>query len=101
MRLLWTLFKVLLVLALIIPVSIIALATALGIFGALLGLAFFALRLAIAGLVIWGVYRLARALFGGGSSKPVVAEVRQLPPADPHYEAAMRELDRELGDQRA
>lgn len=101
MRLLWGVLKVLLVLALIVPLSIVALATALGIFGALVGLAFFALRIAVAGLVVWGVYRLAKAIFSGGSQNSVLAETRYLPPVDPHYEAAIRELDRELGDQRA
>jgi uncharacterized Tic20 family protein len=97
MRPLWVVLKLLLVLALIIPVSIIALATALGIFGALMGLAFLALRIAVAGLVIWGIYRVAKALFGGSSRKPVSPDIGYLPPPDPHYEAAMRELDRDLG----
>lgn len=97
MRPLWTVLKVLLVLALVIPVSFIALATALGIFGALMGLAFVALRIAVVGLVIWGLYRLAKAVFGGSSPKLASREVRHLPPVDPHYEAAMRELDRDLG----
>lgn len=97
MRLLWGVLKVLVVLALIVPLSIVALATALGIFGALVGLAFFALRIAVAGLVVWGVYRLAKTLFAGGSRNSVLGETRYLPPVDPHYEAAIRELDQELG----
>jgi hypothetical protein len=97
MRLLWTLLKVVIALVLVIPVSIIVLATALGLFGALLGLAVLTLRLAVVGLICWGVFRLATSLFGGSSrSRP--NEVRELPPVDPHYEAAMRELDRELGE---
>jgi len=43
MRLLWNLFKIVIVLALAIPVSIIVLAAALGILGALVGFAILAL----------------------------------------------------------
>lgn len=96
MRPLFTVFKVLLVLALVIPVSIIALFTAVGILGALFGLALFVLRIAVAGLLVWGAFRLGMAIFGR-RKPPATPEVRQLPPVDPHYEAAMRELDRELG----
>lgn len=97
MRLLWTLVKLTIALALVIPVSIIVLATALGLFGAILGLAFLTLRLAVVGLICWGVFRLASVLLRGRAwpSEPTV--VKELPPVDPHYEAAMRELDRELG----
>ena len=97
MKLLWTFLKVVLALALLGPLAIIALATTLGILGALVGLAFFALRLAFVGLVIWGAYRLAKAMFGSDAPAPVSPEVRNLPPRDPHYDAALRELDRELG----
>jgi hypothetical protein len=97
MKVLWTFLKVVLVLALLGPLAIIALATTLGILGALVGLAFFALRIAFVGFVIWGAYRLLKALFGSNEPKPVSPEVRSLPPRDPHYEAALRELDRELG----
>ena len=100
MKVLWTVLKVVLVLALLGPLAIIALATTLGILGALVGLAFFALRIAFVGFVIWAAYRLAKAMFGGDSPKPVSPEVRSLPPRDPHYEAAMRELDQELGPSR-
>ncbi len=97
MRLLWTLVKIVLALALVVPISIIVLATVLGVFGALLGLAFLALRLAVVGLIVWGVFRLAVRLFGG-RKRPEPIKVRELPPPDPHFEAAMRELDRELGE---
>jgi hypothetical protein len=96
MRLLWTLVKVVIALALVIPVSIIVLATALGVFGALLGLAILALRLAVVGLLCLGAFRLVTWLMNGPA--PRHSEVKQLPPVDPHYEAAMRELDRELGE---
>lgn len=100
MRVLWTFLKVVLAVALLGPLAIIVLATTLGVLGALVGLAFFALRLAFFGLVVWGLYRLARAMFGDSSPRPVSPEVRSLPPVDPHYEAAMRELDQELGPSR-
>lgn len=96
MKVLWAVLKVALALALVIPVSIIVLATALSIFGALLGLAILVLKVAVAGLIAWGVFRLARALFGNRSVRPAPSEVRQLPAIDPYYEAAKRELDREL-----
>ena len=97
MRLLWTLMKFVLALLLVIPVCIIVLATALGIFGALLGLAIMAIRLAVVGLIAWGVFRLGSRLFRGSDSRSPTNEVRSLPTVDAHYEAAMRELDRELG----
>ena len=97
MKLLWTLVKVVLALALVIPVSIIALSIALGIFGALVGVAFLALRIAILGLVLWGGFRLVGFLLRGRSAQPVSQQARELPAVDPHYAAAMRELDRELG----
>ena len=97
MKVLWTVAKIVLALALVVPVSIIVLATALGALGALVGLAIMTLRLAVVGLVAWGLFRLASLLFGGRASRPEPVHVAQLPPADPHYEAAMRELDQELG----
>lgn len=95
MKLLWGLFKIVIVLCLAIPISIIVLATALGILGALVGFAILALKLAVVALVGWGAFRVITHLLGG----PAKGEKRavQLPPVDPHYEAAMRELDQELG----
>lgn len=100
MRLLWTLLKVVIALCLVIPISIIVLATVLGVFGALLGLAFLALRVAVVGLIAYGVFRLATALFRGSGTRSQPAEVKPLPLVDPYYEAAKRELDRELGEVR-
>jgi ABC-type transport system involved in cytochrome c biogenesis permease subunit len=102
MRVLWTLLKIVLVLVLAIPVSIIVLGTALGILGALVGIAILALKLAIIGLVGWGAFRLMRRLVGGPSRAERRNTVTELPPppVDPHYEAALRELDRELGEVR-
>ena len=97
MRVLWTLVKIVFACMLIVPAAIIAMAVALGIFGALLGLAIMTLRLAVAGLVIYGAWRLFRAMFGGSSRHAAAPEVKSLPPVDPYYEAAKRELDRELG----
>jgi hypothetical protein len=97
MRVLWTLLKVVIALALVVPVSIIILATALGVLGALIGISFLVLKLAVIGFIGWGVIRLIAHLMGG-SAKPTRKPVtEQLPPVDPHYQAAMRELDQELG----
>lgn len=101
MKLLWTLVKIVLAVALLGPLAIIVLATTLGILGALVGLAFFALRIAFVAFVIWAVYRLAVAMFGGREQKPVPpAALAPPPPRDRHYEEAMRELDQELGTSR-
>ena len=95
MRVIWTLLKVVIGLALVIPISIIALATALGILGALIGVAILSLKIAVLALIGYGAFRLAAHLFGAPASAPKRTE--SLPPVDPHYEASMRELDRELG----
>lgn len=96
MRILWTLFKIMLGLAIAIPVGIFALALTGVIVGTFVRLAMVALRLACVGFVGYGLYRLGRHVIGP-------APVRRPPPAletprvDPYYEAAMRELDTELG----
>jgi hypothetical protein len=99
MKVLWTLLKVVIALLVVVPVSIIALATALGILGALVGLAVLALKLVVFGLICWGAFRLIGHLVCGSSRARKKSQVAELPlsPVDPHYEAAMRELDRELG----
>ena len=97
MRLLWTFVKVVLALALAVPIAIIVLSTALGVLGALVGLAFLALRLAVVGLVAWGLFRLGVALFGG-SKRTEPMPIRELSRPDPYYEAAKRELDEHMGD---
>jgi hypothetical protein len=99
MRTLWTIFKVALAAAIVIPLAMIALSMALGILGALTALAFLVLRVALVGVVGYAIIRGLIAIFGGGSksAKQVdVATLKPLPPVDPHYEAAMRELDGEL-----
>jgi len=97
MKVLWTLFKVVVALALAIPLSIIMLATALGILGALVGVAFVALKLAVLAVIGWGVFRVIARLVGGPASVPHRRAIAEPAPVDPHYEAAMRELDQELG----
>jgi hypothetical protein len=97
MRPIWTLLKVIVALAIAIPVAMVLFATTLGVLGVVIGIAFFALKLAILALIGLGVFRLGARLFG---SKPARTEpiARALPAADPHYAAAMRELDLELGE---
>jgi hypothetical protein len=95
MRILWTLVKVVVGLAIAIPLGIAALGISLGILGGLIGIAKLTFKLACVGLVGYGLFRVARALFGRSpaSSKYVVRELR---PVDPYYDAAMRELDTEM-----
>ena len=95
MRILWTLVKVILGLAIAIPLGIVALGVTIGIVGVALGLAILALKLACVGFVGYGLYRLVRHLMA-----PAPAPVRasaSLPMPDPYYDAAMRELDKEMG----
>ena len=99
MRVLWTVVKVVLALALAIPVAIIVLSTALGLLGALVGLAMMTLRLAIVGLVVYGVFRIGVALFGG-SKREEPMPIKELSRPDPYFEAAKRELDEHLGEAR-
>ena len=96
MRILWTLLKVIIGLAIAIPLGIIALVFALGVLGSLLGLAVLALKLACIGFVGYGLFRVARFFFAP-AAKPVVQPLRELPMPDPYYEAAMRELDADIG----
>jgi hypothetical protein len=95
MRILWTLFKVIIGLAVAIPLAFIALGITVGVVGLLLGLAILALKLACVGFVGYGLYRLVRHLIAPASAPPRV--VSALPTPDPYYAAAMRELDREMG----
>ena len=98
MRMLWKLLKIVIALAVVVPLSIIALAITLGVLGALMGLAILTLKLVVAGLIGWGLFRLAASLLRGPTSPPRRNEVRPLPPVDPYYDAAIRELDRDLGE---
>lgn len=97
MRIIWTLVKVVIGLAIAIPLAIFVFATTLGLLGAMLALAFLALKLAIVALVGVFVFKLAARLVGSKRT-PAPPAAKALPPVDPHYEAAMRELDAELGN---
>jgi hypothetical protein len=101
MKLLWTLLKVVVLACIAIPLAIIVLSVSLGILGAVVGLAFFALRIALIGLLVYGAVRLGMALFGRRSA-PKPARPAALPstPVDPYYEAAKRELDLEIPEAR-
>jgi len=94
MRILWTLLKVIVTLAVAIPLGLLTLALTVGVVGTLLGLAIVALKLACIAAAAYGLYRVARHVF---APAPKPARVRELPPVDPYYTAAMRELDSELG----
>ena len=95
MRVLWMLIKVIVGLAIAVPLGVVALALTLGLVGTLVGMAFLVLKLACVGLVGYGLYRVARLAFG--PSKTTTPPMRELPPVDKYYEAALRELDSELG----
>jgi hypothetical protein len=99
MRIFWTLFKVILGLAIAIPLGIMALALTAGLVGTLVALAMMALRLAVIALVGYGVFRVARLMFGSRPRRTVPRVPELPPPVDPYYEAAMRELDAEMGRQ--
>ena len=96
MRILWSLLKVIVGLAIAIPLGIVALALSIGILGGLLGLAILAIKLVCVGFIGYGLFRVARSLLGL-SPAPAAQPVRQLPLTDPYYDAAMRELDAEMG----
>jgi hypothetical protein len=96
-RLLWTLFKIVIGLAIAIPLGLLAMGLVFGLIGTVVGLLAIAVRLAVFGLVGYGVYRVARFVFAPSSrSRTHVETPAALPPADPYYTAAMRELDAEL-----
>ena len=95
MRILWTLLKVIVGLAIAIPVGFFVLALAAGVLGALLGLAVVALKIAFIGLAGYALYRLVRHMLAP-APKVSAAPHRELPAADPYYEAAMRELNADL-----
>jgi hypothetical protein len=59
--------------------------------------AILALKLVVFGLIGWAAFRLIARLLGGPSRDRRKSKIAELQPVDPHYEAAMRELDRELG----
>jgi threonine/homoserine/homoserine lactone efflux protein len=97
MRILWTLLKVIIGLAIAIPLGILALALTVGVVGTLVGLAFLALKLAVVGFLGYGAFRLLRAMLFAPAPKIAQSKIHELPASDPYYDAALRELDRELG----
>jgi hypothetical protein len=100
MRLLWTLLKVAVGLAIAIPLAIVAMGLTLGIVGTAIALLMMFVKLACIGLVVYGLFRAAKFFFGSSKSKPAPVSMRELPARDPYYEAAMRELDSEMGSNR-
>ncbi len=93
MKVLWTLAKIALGLVLVIPVGLLM----LGVIGTVVGLAFMLLRFALLGLLAYGAVRLLVRLMRGPAAPRV--EPRPTPAigsADPYYQAAMRELDRDI-----
>ena len=96
MRILWTLFKIIIALVIAIPLGIVALAVGLGILGALLGVALFALKLVCVGFIAYGVFKAARYFFGP-APKPSAERMGELPTPDLYYQAAMREVDMHIG----
>jgi hypothetical protein len=95
MRILWTLVKVIIGLAIAIPLGILALALTAGVLGTLFGLAVLTLKLACVALIGYGAFRVARSMFAP-ARKPVAPPIPELRSVDPYYEAAMRELDSEI-----
>ena len=100
MRIVWTLARILVVLAIAIPVTLVVLGTTIGILGVLIGLFKLTLKFAVVALVGLGVFKLGRRLFGSTPPRYAKPVTEQLPPADPYYESAMRELDGEFGRSR-
>lgn len=93
MKVLWTLLKVAAVLVLVIPVSLLI----LGVVGTVLGLAIMLLRVALIGLLAYGAFKLIARLLRGPAPRVEPMKTQQLSPAaDPYYQAAMRELDRDI-----
>ena len=94
-RSLWILVKIIIGLAVAIPVGVFVLGMTFGLVGMAVAVVSAAVRLACIGLVGYGLYRLARFFFVP-AAKPPKAAAPELASADPYYAAAMRELDSEL-----
>jgi hypothetical protein len=93
MKVLWTLLKVAAALVLVIPVSLLI----LGVVGTVLGLTIMLLRVALIGLLVYGAFKLVTRLLRGPTARVEPTETQRLStPADPYYQAAMRELDRDI-----
>ena len=92
MKVLGTLLKVAVAIVVLIPVSVIMLA----VFGTVLGLAIMLVRVAVLGLMAFGAFKLLSRLMRGPASRAQPRETPRLAPVDPYYQAALRELDRDL-----
>ena len=97
MRVLWTLLKVIIGLAVAIPAAFFVLALTAGLVGTLFALLVIAVKLAIFGVVGYGIFRLARAIFAPSHKAAPAPRELSTPAPDRYYEAAVRELDAELG----
>ena len=97
MGIIWKLFKVVIGLAIAIPLGIIALVATVGILGTMIGLAILALKIACLALLGVGAFRLVRYMFGSKQSPPTTPHVRELSAPDPYLDAAMREVNAHLG----
>jgi hypothetical protein len=89
MKVIWTLLKIVIACAILIPVSLIVL-------GTVVGLAAFAFRLALLALVAYGAFKLVGRLLRGPTQSPAPKQIPRLEPVDPYYRDAMRELDQEI-----
>jgi hypothetical protein len=96
MRLLWTLVKVAVALAILVPLGFFAIGLTMAAVGIVFRLVFVAVRLAVFGALGYVGYRIFRSL-RGSPSRPRVQQIQSLPSVDPYYQAAMRELDAEMG----
>ena len=99
MRIFWTLLKVIIGLAIAIPIGLFVLALTVGLVRTLVRLAVMAFVLACVAFVGLSLFRVMRRLFWSSPAQPEAPVVHDLPRADPYYEAAMREIDSELGHQ--
>jgi len=95
MRILWALFKLMLGLAIAIPVGLLILAMTGVIVGTVVALAVLAFKLAIVGVIAFGLFKLGSSLLSPNA--PPARPIREIPAPDPYYDSAMRELNQELG----
>ena len=89
MKVIWTLLKIVIACAILIPVSLIVL-------GTVVGLAALAFRLALVALVGYGAFKLVGRLLRGPKQVHTPTQIPRLESVDPYYTAAMRELDQEI-----
>lgn len=98
MRFVWTAVKVVVGVAVAIPLCIIALAITGTALGLLVALATVAVKLAAVVLAGYVAFKLLSRYVRGPKPRHQQPTAQPgLPAPDPHYEAAMRELNMELG----